>query len=283
MLLDALRSPFRKALRHRRHEVRVIRRARPAAGGVQEQVEDERNPVAVGDRQHFVRTVRVEGGERQFGRLVRGHVVRGLVVAVANDDLAAGARRRQRQREGRHHAGNLLRVPMLGKETAAPVNEQLVELGAEPFGGQTEALRHDFHDLRERTGPGSARETHVTGIDLPAVADRWVHQCPRALAEGRPFGRIGQGLDLHRRNRERQFAHAFHDDARHGQKLPPACAVVARAVDGPEQFLQPLVPSSVLDALNAHSSTELSSRPISCTNRCARRPARPGPATSCRC
>lgn len=93
----------------------------------------------------------------------------------------------------------------------------------------------------------------MAGVDLQTIADRGVHQRPRAPAERRRLGGVGQSLDLTGRNGKRQLAYAIHQHARHGQKLPPADAVDAGTVDRPEQLLQLAVASSVPDALYAHS------------------------------
>ena len=219
---------------------RVIRRCprRIRVAGAQTQVEHERQAMTFGDRPDFVRTVGIEGGERQLRRLAGGHVDGNLAVAVADDQLAARARGWQRDRQGRNHPAGFLGVAVRREETARFIDQQLVELRVEPVGGATQARRRRVEDLRERLRPRGARQSHPLGIDLPAVADRPVQQCFRSLAVRRALRHLDQGTDLRLGDRKGQGARALHLQTRHGREQSAVGAEVARAVDGQQQLLE---------------------------------------------
>ena len=106
-------SPSGQALRDRCRQVRVVGSPlKTSLAGPQEQVEDQRHAMAAGHGPHLVQTVRVEGREGQFRRLLRVHVEGGLPVAVADRQFAASTLGRQRHRQRGDHAGDLLGVPV---------------------------------------------------------------------------------------------------------------------------------------------------------------------------
>ena len=215
-------------------------------GRPHQQVEKERDPVAVPDRQHFMRAVGVEGGEGQLGGLHGGQFECGRSARMANDQLAPGAGCRQRQRQGRHHAGSLLGVPVFGEEASRLVDEQLVELDPESFGRQAQTFGDQTLDRREQIRPRPTRDKDILGVDLPTVANRCVQNGFGPLAVGRALRSRNQPLDLRLGHREGQLACTFDDDARHRREEGSADAVVARTLHGLEKFVEtPLLRSGL--------------------------------------
>ena len=252
LVRDPLVPPAGEALRNRRRQIRVVGRPGRVTGRTQEQVEDERDAVALREWPNLVQAIRVERREGQLGRLARVEVQDLFLPPMANDQLSSGPRRGQRQREGCDHARHLLGVPVLGEEPSRTVDEEFVELGAEPFGGQPKTGGHEIHQLREGVRPCVPGQTDSCGVDLPAVANRRVHEGLGPLAEGRALRRCDQRPDLRVRDRKRELSGSVHDDAWHGCVEPSADAIVAGTVDGPQEMFEPLVLVAVFDAVDAH-------------------------------
>ena len=230
-----LGQPLRKQV-----DLRGVVRGLPRRVGVtgaKTQIEHERQAMTFSYRPDFVRTVGIERRERQFRRFSGGHVDGALAVAVADDQLAAGARGRQRDRQGGNHAVGLLGVAVGREETARFVDQQLVEWRVEPVEGATEARRHQSEDSAESLRPCGTRQPHPLGFDLPAVANRPVDEGLRSLAVGRALGPLDQCPNLRLGNGKRQGARALHLQPRHGRQQPAVDAEVARPVDGQQQLL----------------------------------------------
>ena len=252
LVRDPLVPPAGEACRDRLRQVRVVGRPRRVTGGTQEQVEDERDAVAILEWPNLVQAIRVERREGQLGRLARVEVKDLFPLPMANHQLPSRPRRGQRQREGRDHAGHLLGVPMLGEEPSRTVDEEFIELGAKPIGGQAETRGHEVHHLREGVRPCAPGQTDTRGVDLPAVANRRVHEGLGSLAVGCALRRRDQRPDLRVRDRKRDLSRAVHDDARHRCVEASSDAIVAGTVDRPQQMLESLVLLAVFDAVDAH-------------------------------
>ena len=220
--------------------------------GAQAQVEHQREAMAFEHRPDLVRAVGVEGRERQLGGLFRVHVDGDLAVLVADDQLAAGARDRQGDREGCDHAVGLLGVAVRQEEPARLVDEQLVELGVEPLARAAETRRRGLEDARERLRPRVPFQPHPLRVDLPAVADRGVHQRLRPLAVGCPLGRLDQGAYLRLGHRKGHHAGAFDLQPWHGREQPAVGAEVARPADGAQQSFKLCMAGAVFDVGNSH-------------------------------
>ena len=244
---DLLVPPARQTLRDRRRQIRVVGCPGRLAGRTQEQIEDKRDAVAVGERPNLMQAIRVERREGHLGRLARTEIEDLFPPSMSHDQLSSRPRRGQRQRQGRDHPRHLLGVSMLGEEASRAVDEEFVELGVEPLGGQAETGGHELHHLREGIRPCTPGQTNARGVDLPAVANRRVHQGLGALAVGRALRRGDERPDLRIRDRKRELSGPVHDDARHGRVQPPADAIVAGAVDRPQELLEPLVLMAVFD------------------------------------
>ena len=215
-----LAPPRHEALRDQVDLFAVVRRL-PRRGLIarpQAQVEDEGQPMPLHDGPDLVRAVGVERREGKLGRLLDVHVDGDLAAMVADEQLAAAARDRQRDRQGRDHAVRLLGVAVCGEEAAAFVDEQLVELRVEPVARAPETRRRGAEDSRERLLPRAAREANPLRSNLPTVADRGVDKRVRPLAVGGTLRRCNQGAYLRLGHRKGQHAGAVDLQPRHGRK-----------------------------------------------------------------
>ena len=249
-------APAGQTLRDGRGQVRVIRRPRHLAGRTQKQIEHQRDAVAFRERPNLVQAIRVERREGHLGRLARAQIEGLFPPSMAHDQLSTGPRRGQRQRQRRDHPRHLLGVSMFGEEASRAIDEEFVELGVQPFGGQAETGGCELHDLREGIRPCVPGQTNARGVDLPAVANRRIHERLGAFAVRRALRCGNERPDLRVRDRKRELPGPVHDDARHGRVQPPADAVVAGVVHGPQEMLEPLMLMPVFDALDAHDSWE---------------------------
>ena len=252
LVRDSLVAPADETLRDRRRQVREIRRAGRGTGRTQEQIEDERDAVALRERPNLVRAIRVERRERQLGRLARAEVEDLFPPSMAHDQLSPGPRRGQRQRQGRDHPRHLLGVSMLREKASRAVDEEFVEFGVQPLGREPETVGHEAHHLREGIRPRAPGQTNLRGVDLPAVANRRVHDGLGPFAVGRALGCPDQRSNLRVRHRKREFSGTVHEDTRHRCIEPPADAIVAGTVDRTQELLELLVLVAVFDALDAH-------------------------------
>ena len=200
------------------------------------EVVDQRQPVTVADRSRLVRTVGVEGGEGQFRRLCRVHVDDLLTVAVADDQLPASTCRGQRDRQRRHHAVDLLGVPVRREEAVDGVDQQFVELRLEAAAAETQALRHGVQNSREGVVPCVPGDAQPGRVDLPAVAYRCIDYGLRAVSVRRTFGDLRQSTDLEIGNRKGEQSDVRDVYSRHGEKQPTVGAVVPWTNDGTKQF-----------------------------------------------
>ena len=67
----------------------VVRRFGQFATAVAQQVIDQRQPAPRGDRQHLMRAIGVERGERRFGRVVAAQVETSFTAAMTHQQFAA--------------------------------------------------------------------------------------------------------------------------------------------------------------------------------------------------
>ena len=177
--------------------------------------------------------VGVEGGEGRLRRVVAAQVEPDLAALVAHDQLAAREGGRQRDHEGREHAGRLLGVAMADEEAALIIEQQLVELGcdrrvnAEPLGDAGQ-------DRLQRPGPVPAADAHPIRADLPAAPNRRVDHGLFAAAVGGRFGHGDELPGLHRQQGQRHGADAL-DLQQRRQQL--SCAG-SEEVAGPANLAQ---------------------------------------------
>ena len=198
--------------------------------------------------------IRVEGDEGKLGRLVGAQVDDGLALAVTDDQLAAGARHRQRHHQRGHHAIHLLGVPVRGEEPTRFVHQQLVKLRRRVFGRAAESRCRLPNHLCQRVVPRAAGDVHARRIDLPARTNGTIHQRLLTPAVRRRLRRRGQRTRLLLGDRKGERARPFHLDTRHRRQQPALHAVISRPVDGPQQHFQRLLPLIVDDPQAPHDS-----------------------------
>ena len=182
-------------------------------------------------------TVGIEGGESNLRRIFRAQVEDHLAIKVSHDQLAAAMGRRQRDHQGREHAGDLFGIPVVDEEAAGVVDQKLVELGrhrivdAKPKGRAGDQLGQRLLPL-STADPDSAR------FELPRFPDLAVDQRLLPPAVGCRLGGRDQPIGLRRQKRKRDPAHAIDVDRGHEDLPQSADAKVARPIDRPEAIEQ---------------------------------------------
>lgn len=116
--------------RRRFNRVPVAGRLQQALSGLPlflNEVVDQANTVALHYRQRFMFAVRVKRRERNLRRVTRVGFDGDFAAAMPDAEGSAAIERWKRHYQGPEHPGNLLRVPVRKKESAAAVDEQVVQ------------------------------------------------------------------------------------------------------------------------------------------------------------
>ena len=220
-----------------RAEVRRVppRRSR---GPLQDQVVDEDDTVAGGYRPGLVDAIRVERCEGELGGLFGVQSDDGLPFLVADDQFTSGACHRQRQHQRGHHSVDLLGISVWGEEPARLIHQQLVRVRGRALGRAAESRCGPCDDLRQGVVPRAAGHLHLRRIDLPAGANRAVHERQLAAAVGRPLRGVDQRSRLLLGDGKGKRARTFDVHPRHRHEQSALRTVVARAVDRPQEHFE---------------------------------------------
>jgi hypothetical protein len=149
---------------------------------------------------------------------------------VPDDQFAAAMDRGQYQRQGRKHAGSLFGVPVLDKEAAGVVDEQLIKIGRDRL-ADAEAAGRLGNEFSQAALPMAPADADPARFDLPGSPDLAIDQRRLAATIGCRLRDGDQLLELHRQQREGDAAHALDIDRRHQDLLGPADAKIARTLD----------------------------------------------------
>ncbi len=196
-----------------------------------EEVENQAEAIAAFHRQHLVFAIGVKRGVANLSGIGRAKTGAHLASGMADEQIAAGVGRGERNDRCREHAGGFFRVAVGFEKAAFVIDEKFVKFGRDRVGRAAEIVGGASEEGIEGFAPCFTAEADFVGADLPDFANGFVVKRLISASIRRAFGGgFDEAAALFGRNGERHDPGVFDLEKRHRRLQRTEAEEIARAL-----------------------------------------------------